>query len=49
MKTAIPSLPGIARDWHVIDADGAVLGRVASQAAMILMGKHKPQIGRAHV
>ena len=43
MKTAIPSLPGIARDWHVIDADGAVLGRVASQAAMILMGKHKPR------
>jgi large subunit ribosomal protein L13 len=40
MKTAIPSLPGIKRDWHVIDADGAVLGRVASQAASILMGKH---------
>jgi large subunit ribosomal protein L13 len=43
MKTAIPSLPGIERDWHVIDANGAVLGRVASQAAQILMGKHKPR------
>jgi len=43
MKTAIPSLPGIEREWHVIDADGAVLGRVASKAALILMGKHKPR------
>ena len=42
MKTVIPSLPSIQRGWHVIDADGAVLGRVASQAALILMGKHKP-------
>jgi large subunit ribosomal protein L13 len=43
MKTAFPSLPSIQRDWHVIDADGAVLGRIASQAALILMGKHKPR------
>ena len=43
MKTAIPSLPGIQRDWHVIDAEGAVLGRIASKAALILMGKHKPR------
>ena len=42
MKTVFPSLPSIQRGWHVIDADGAVLGRVASQAALILMGKHKP-------
>jgi large subunit ribosomal protein L13 len=42
MKTAFPSLPSIERVWHVIDADGAVLGRVASEAAQILMGKHKP-------
>jgi len=41
MKTAIPSLPGIERDWHVIDAEGAVLGRIASQAASILMGKNR--------
>ena len=43
MKTAIPSLPGVERDWHVIDAEGAVLGRIASKAALILMGKHKPR------
>ena len=42
MKTTIPSLPGIERQWHVIDAEEAVLGRIASKAAKILMGKHKP-------
>lgn len=42
MKTEFPSKNEIARQWHVIDADGAVLGRVASQAAMLLMGKTKP-------
>lgn len=42
MKTEFPSKNEIARQWHVIDADGAVLGRVASQAAMLLMGKNKP-------
>ena len=41
MKTAIPSAPGIERHWHLIDADEAVLGRVASKAALLLMGKHK--------
>src|ERR1700686_3012625 len=42
MKTAIPSPADIERHWHLIDADGLVLGRVASKAAKILMGKHKP-------
>ncbi len=42
MKTAIPSPEDIVRHWHVIDAEDAVLGRVASKAAKILMGKHKP-------
>ena len=42
MKTAIPSPAGIERQWHLIDAEDAVLGRVASKAAMLLMGKHKP-------
>ena len=42
MKTAIPSLAGIEREWHLIDAQDAVLGRIASKAAKILMGKHKP-------
>ena len=30
------------RQWHVIDADGQVLGRVATRAARLLQGKHKP-------
>jgi len=42
MKTAIPSPEDIKREWHLIDAQDAVLGRVASKAAMLLMGKHKP-------
>ncbi len=42
MRTEFPSGHEIKRAWHVIDADGAVLGRVASRAAMLLMGKHKP-------
>ena len=42
MKTAIPSPAGIERQWHLIDAEDAVLGRLASKAAMLLMGKHKP-------
>ncbi len=42
MRTEVPSEHEISRAWHVIDAEGAVLGRVASRAAMILMGKHKP-------
>ncbi len=42
MKTAIPSADSIVREWHLIDAEDAVLGRVASKAARVLMGKHKP-------
>jgi large subunit ribosomal protein L13 len=41
MKTAIPSQPGLDRQWHLIDAQDAVLGRLATKAAMLLMGKHK--------
>ena len=42
MKTAIPSPSEIERQWHLIDAEDVVLGRIASKAAMILQGKHKP-------
>ena len=42
MKTHVPSKGEIVRQWHVVDADGQVLGRLASKAAMLLMGKHKP-------
>lgn len=41
MNTPIPSANDIPRQWHVLDAENAVLGRLASQAAMLLMGKNK--------
>jgi len=41
MKTHFPSEGEIVRQWHVVDASDQVLGRVASNAAMMLMGKHK--------
>ncbi len=42
MKTYSPKASEIARDWHVIDAAGVPLGRLASQVAQLLRGKHKP-------
>lgn len=42
MRTFVPSARAIERRWHVIDAKGKVLGRVASVAARLLQGKHRP-------
>jgi len=42
MSTEFPSKNGIVRKWHVIDAQDVVLGKLASKAAMVLMGKTKP-------
>jgi large subunit ribosomal protein L13 len=42
MKTYLPKNNLDQRKWHVIDADGAVLGRLAAQVADILRGKNKP-------
>jgi large subunit ribosomal protein L13 len=42
MKTYLPKVNVDERKWHVIDADGAVLGRLAVQVADILRGKNKP-------
>ncbi len=42
MKTDFPSQNEIVRKWHVLDAENVVLGRLASKAAMLLMGKTKP-------
>jgi large subunit ribosomal protein L13 len=42
MGTFMPGAGSVERQWHVIDADGRVLGRVASAAARLLAGKHKP-------
>src|SRR5450755_3587479 len=42
MSTEFPSKNGIVRQWHVIDAQELILGKLASKAAMLLMGKTKP-------
>ncbi|MEY3691237.1 MAG: ribosomal protein, partial [Actinomycetota bacterium] len=42
MRTYTPKASEIQRAWHVIDADGMVLGRLCTEVARILRGKHKP-------
>jgi large subunit ribosomal protein L13 len=42
MKTYLPKVDLAARKWHVVDAEGKVLGRLAVQIANILRGKNKP-------
>jgi large subunit ribosomal protein L13 len=42
MRTFVPTAKRPDRRWHIIDADGQVLGRVAALAARLLQGKHKP-------
>ncbi len=43
MKTYMPNPDKLERKWYVVDADGCTLGRLASEIAKILRGKHKPQ------
>lgn len=42
IKTYTPKPQDIKREWWIVDADGQTLGRLASQIALILRGKHKP-------
>ena len=42
MRTYTPKQGEITRAWHIIDATDIVLGRLASQTAILLRGKHKP-------
>ena len=42
MKTHSTKASDIEREWHLVDADGVVLGRLASEVAKLLRGKHKP-------
>lgn len=42
MRTFSPKPSDIHRAWHVVDAEGLVLGRLASEVARVLRGKHKP-------
>jgi large subunit ribosomal protein L13 len=43
VSTYTPKPGDVTARWHVIDANDVVLGRLASQAAILLRGKHKPQ------
>jgi large subunit ribosomal protein L13 len=43
LKHYNPSANDMVNDWQVLDASGQVLGRLATQAATLLMGKHKPE------
>ena len=45
-KTYSTKASDIKREWHVIDAADKILGRVATQVASLLMGKHKPMFNR---
>src|SRR3954452_23935656 len=42
VRTFSPKAADITREWHVIDAEGAILGRLATEIATLLRGKHKP-------
>ncbi|MBJ7307760.1 MAG: 50S ribosomal protein L13 [Acidimicrobiia bacterium] len=42
MRTYTPKVSEIQRSWYVVDAEGMVLGRLATEVATILRGKHKP-------
>lgn len=42
MKTQAAKIQEVSRDWYLVDVDGKVLGRIATQIANILRGKNKP-------
>lgn len=42
MKTFIANKDNVEREWYLVDADGKILGRLASEIASRLRGKHKP-------
>lgn len=42
MKTYFPKLGDVQKKWYLVNAEGAALGRLASQIAAMLRGKHKP-------
>lgn len=43
MKTFVPKKDDIEKKWWLVDADGKVLGRLATEVAVLLRGKNKPQ------
>lgn len=42
-KTYVAKPNEVKREWYIVDADGLTLGRLATQIAIVLRGKHKPQ------
>lgn len=42
MKTYSPKASDVQRDWFIVDAEGMTLGRMATEVARVLRGKHKP-------
>ncbi|MEX1158493.1 MAG: 50S ribosomal protein L13 [Thermomicrobiales bacterium] len=42
IKTYVPKAPEIERRWYIVDAEGLTLGRLATQVANVIRGKHKP-------
>ena len=42
MRTYSPKASEVKREWHIVDAEGLVLGRMCTEVAAILRGKHKP-------
>jgi large subunit ribosomal protein L13 len=47
VKTFVTKPESVEREWFVVDAEGQTLGRLASQVAAVLRGKHKPQYSPA--
>ncbi len=43
MKTFVPKKDEVARTWWLVDAEGKILGRLATEVAVLLRGKNKPQ------
>lgn len=43
IRTYVAKKEDIKRDWYIVDAEGKILGRLASRVAVVLRGKHKPQ------
>lgn len=42
-KSYYPKASDVSREWHIVDANGQNLGRLASKIATVLIGKHRPQ------
>ena len=43
MRTYVAKPSTIKRDWYIVDAEGQTLGRIATEIALRLRGKHKPE------